>query len=81
MKKGDKVVCIHFDKGFELLTIGKVYRLLDAGDNEMIYSSTGIYYLVKNDNGNENYYYYSKFVSLKEYRKMKLKKIRYESNL
>lgn len=75
MNVGDKIICIRFDKGFDALTIGKVYRIIDFDDESAMYSSTGIYLSIINDNGVENYYYYSKFISEKEYRKQKLERI------
>jgi hypothetical protein len=73
--RSSKVVCIRIDKGFDDLTVGKSYILLDSGDNEMVYSSTGIYYGVINDNGVLNYYYHRKFIKLEEYRKLKLERL------
>ena len=75
MNIGDRVVCIRADKGFDSLTIGKEYNIINIAEDSGMYSSTGIYIDVRNDRGFIRSYYYSKFISIKEYRKQKLDKI------
>ena len=80
MNIGDKIVCIRIDKVFDALTIGKEYRIIDIDEETAMYSSNGIYLSIKNDNGVENYYYHSKFIGVREYRKRK-GLVRYEGNM
>lgn len=61
-----KLVCINNIN--ENLTIGKIYNIL-AFDN------VDFYYKIINDNNIISWYYYNRFLTLKEYRKEKLIKL------
>jgi len=68
----NKVVCVNADKidpvkGSINLTVGKVYILL-TGEDE------GGFYLC-DDTGEKRRYYSRRFISLREYRKEKLKRL------
>jgi hypothetical protein len=53
------------------------FNLYDAKYDEMepVYSSTGLYYRVINDLGNEQSYYYALFIEVDKWREMKLKEL------
>jgi hypothetical protein len=67
-KKGDKVVCIDNRLIEDVLTIGKVYK---------VFLSFGDSIKVRNSDELDIYYNYScsRFVSLQDYRKLKLEKL------
>lgn len=56
------------------LTKGKIYEA-EYDDKEVVYSSTGYYYELKNDIGIKHLYYYGMFKTLSEYREEKISKI------
>lgn len=73
-KKGDVVICTnneflsHSSLGESTdLTIGKEYTIIRVGDEDTI--------RIMNDNNKNFGYYIERFMTLKEYRKAKLKKI------
>jgi hypothetical protein len=69
-----KVICNNIDKTRDHLTIGKEYIVIDEWWNGS--SSTGVYYLIKDDKNVNNYHYYGKFSNIKELRKKKLEKLK-----
>lgn len=69
-----KVVCITDDPYYsDVLTTGKIYdaRVKD----EMVTSSTGFYYTIKNDLGLEAEYYYGHFTTLDKWRDSKINEL------
>jgi hypothetical protein len=69
------VICVNCYEGYDKLTLGKKYCIYGCIDTSGGYSSDGVYYLVKEDNDYYRFHYYTKFISLKEYRKKKLEKL------
>jgi hypothetical protein len=56
------------------LTYGKVYEA-EYDENEIIYSSTGIYYKVLDDENNHKWYYHKYFTNLEDFRNQKINKL------
>lgn len=76
---GERVVCINNRDGIirktVALTIGKVYEIKDPSTCFFYaWKSTVDLWLI-NDNGNYTLYMGKRFITLREYRKQKLKKI------
>ncbi len=69
-----KVVCITDDPYYcDVLTCGKIY---DAEvKDEMVTSSTGFYYTIKNDLGLMAEYYYGHFTTLDKWRNSKINEV------
>jgi hypothetical protein len=65
------LVCINKDSYYKDITYGKIYDAI--WQEEIVYSSDGIYYEITNDLGLKKQYHSSKFIKLEEWREKKLK--------
>jgi len=76
MKIGDIVICVDnvVNGKTDEISLNKTYTLIDS------YKLESIYCTIINDNNIEGDYFKRRFISLKEYRKKKLKRILNESN-
>lgn len=69
-----ELVCITKDEYYlGTLTTGKIYK--GSIEDKVVYSSDGVYYKITNDVGILGDYHQSLFISLSDYREMKIKLI------
>jgi len=74
-----KIVCIDIHSYYSNnmhLTVGKIYDILEV-DNSFVKTTSfsKAIYLIRNDKGKKDWFKSTRFISLNEYRKMKLQKI------